>query len=378
VHRRGLFLCLLFALPAGLAPVPATAQTSGTPARPSAQYLPFKRLREGIKGGFHWDNEWVNNLSGGVQNGSAFDSVFQGGLAVQTGALGLWRSGQIQASVLGIRSGQPSTKYVGDVQGISNLEASPDSMRLYDLFLHQPLGRTTAMNAGIFDLNAYFNVTNAAGALLNASFGINPALTLNVPVSTYPQTGYGAMLAHRIGHWTLKTGLFQGDPAARGSPFTNGYLAIGEVGYHKPGNYPGRYHFGLWSYNQPRNGLGPHNDWGGYAVVEQVITRGPHPRTTLFLQLGHAPDRVNLATDYVAGGVDVHAPVASRPKDRFTLGFARVELRNLKPETSIEAAYIVFVSRHFFLEPDIQHVVHPGGDLPDATVITLRAHLEFY
>ncbi len=60
-----------------------------------------------------------------------------------------------------------------------------------------------------------------------------------------------------------------------------------------------------------------------------------------------------------------------------TTFIASARLRNRGVETAYEITYLMALSRHVSLQPDVQYVANPGGEYPAATVATLRLHVGF-
>lgn len=333
--------------------------------------------------GLHIDGEGVSNLDGGLRRGTAYTTVLHGALALDTEPLGGWAGGRLAVSAVHIASDQPSLNYVGDVQGVSNLAAAPAD-RLYQLWYRQQFDwQGLRVRGGLLDMNQNFVATDAASTLLNASFGMIPTLTGNVPVSTYPKPGVGLEGHLELDPWHVKLGVFQADPEHRDTLFSNGHLVVVETGYRVALPHVGSrsYTLGVWQFHQSDRQLGdiPSSDWGAYGLFE---THVPDSQTHVFLQLGAAPNAVNRVPYYLGAGFQIQGPLRRRAADMLTGGVAHAQLRGdaLDAETACELSYIIAVHRFVSLQPDLQYIVHPGGrtDVNNALVASLRLHLEFY
>jgi porin len=350
----------------------------------AARYALFQEELHALQLSLHLDTEAVSNLDGGLRSGTATDTVIHAAAALDTARLGLWNGGRLAASAIRIYSGQPSQDYVGDLQGVSNIEARP-ATRLYQFWYRQQfpwLGLRA--KAGLIDMNQDFVATDSAGRLLNASFGLIPSLSGNFPVSTYPRPGVGLEAAIAWRQWHLQTGLFQSDPADRASYFKQGHVLVAEAGYDRldGANWISRYKLGVWHY-ESEGGVAdlPSNDWGMYWIFEHNIVHHGRRSLDAFLQLGASPKSVNRVPYYLGAGFLMGAPFTGRPHDLFTAGVACARIRDASApaETSYELSYVASVNRHVSVQPDVQYVTHPSGsrEISPALVATIRLHLEF-
>lgn len=370
--------------------LPVCAQDA---ARDPADYVPAPARRPLLSeepGAFQWslhlDSEAVSEVGGGLRRGTVSDTVAHAAMAMDTHPLGLWAGGRLAASAVHIRSGLPSQGYVGALQAVSNFEAEP-ATRLYQLWYRQQFEWSDSqLKAGLIDLNQDFMAVDSAAALMNASFGLMPTLSSNVPASIYPKPGFGIEAASAWRSWQFQLGLFQPDPADRGSLFQHGHLLIGEAGYDRTvnGQLWGRYKLGIWQYRQSDTDLAqvPANDSGVYGIVEQTLWRQGARDLGLFVQTGASPRSANAVPYYLGTGLQLHAPFRRRPNDLFAAGVAHARVRgdNATAETVYELSYILRAHRFASLQPDLQYVRRPGGqaDVNNALVAILRLHLEFY
>lgn len=325
------------------------------------------------------DTEADSNRSGGIASGSAYDTVVHGGFAFDPEKLGWWSDGRFHVDITHIQSDGLSRRRVGDTQGVSNLEAA-SANRLYSAWYEHKLGDHGAYRLGIIDLNAYFDVTEAAGGLMNSSFGVFPTISANIPASIYPKPGYGAM-AESTGHrWQFRAGVFQGDPRDRSSVWNRGRMIVAEAARSNPGRFGGLYKLGAWQYRNPQAAASdaPSHTWGLYGVVVQPISRqAPYRDSRLFVQLGANPGGNDNVPYYLGFGADFFNPISGRPKDRISVGVARAWLTQGRAETTYEITYLYRLNRWLYLQPDLQYVHSPSGVLPNALVALLRAHFEF-
>ena len=192
-------------------------------------------------------SEYLNNLSGGVKRGGAYDGVTQFGLVVDTEkAFGL-SGGTFNASGLQIHGSSLSQRNLLTLQSVSGIEAD-DTTRLWELWYQQSLpGGKMDVKVGQQSLDQEFMVSQYANLFMNATFGwsVLPSIDLPAGGPAYPLSSLGVRVRTRISDaLTVLAGVFDGNPAgsdggdpqkqnAHGTNFNlhNGALFIGEVQY---------------------------------------------------------------------------------------------------------------------------------------------------
>ena len=242
--------------------------------------------------------DFVTNHSGGLKKaGSGVDTSISY-LAntdltaeLDTEAAGLWKGGTFFVYLLNNHGANPSEFYIGDLQIVSNIETK-DATRLYELWYehHFDLYDTDlSILIGQHDLNSEFNLTEYGLLFTHSSFGIQPDISANVPVSIFSV----AAPAFRL-KWEptdsihFMAAVYDGDP---GAPDVNrsgmrwrlsseeGFMYIYEMGYHfgdpeDSQTFPGSYKLGYWhhtaEFNDVRdtdaneNPLEHHKNYGMY------------------------------------------------------------------------------------------------------------------
>ena len=137
-------------------------------------------------------------------------------------------------------NGNSISDLVGDLQGISNIEAHRGAEILEGwLELISPIG--LGLKGGILDSNGDFDSIEPAQFFINSSHGIGPDLSsvgANGP-SIFPETGLGAIAFFEEKKWSIKLGAF--DPLTRASgselnkasnfdwDFSDGVLMVSEL-----------------------------------------------------------------------------------------------------------------------------------------------------
>jgi porin len=157
---------------------------------------------------------------------------------------------------------------------------------------------------------------------------------------------------------------------------------------------------------EPPLPLNHSGNWGIYGVIDQMLWRGDGRSISVFVRAGASPSDRNLISRYIDGGVGFKGLFASRPDDTLTLGVAHSKISkdaaaldndilalNGPPfpirnaETVFEASYIMQLAPWWTLQPDVQYIRRPGGNVPDpnngsktvgnATIIGARTTINF-
>jgi porin len=360
---------------------------------------------------FSYGGELVGNAAGGVRRGAAFAGAAGAQATLQLEPLAGWHGASLFVFVLGTHGGAPSG-LVGDVQGVSNLQAPP-AVRLEEAWLQQNLlaGRVSWL-AGRYDLNTEFYRLQSGALFLNSSFGIGPEFAQSGAAgpSIYPNTAAGSRVDVKpSANVVVRAAVLDGVPVdrpgggvrlfARG----DGALLVGElavvarpdtagmprhrrfaIGRGSTRPYAAKLAVGGWYYTArfpdlsatlPSGAPVPHRgSRGAYLIADRTLwaAKDGGPGTlTAFLQLGLGDGRVNQVAAYAGGGLTLAAPIAGRPLD--ALGLAVAAARNGSHfaaatdaagpggETTVELTYAAQLGSWLSLQPDAQYVIHPGG-----------------
>lgn len=373
----------------------------------------------------------VGNVAGGVEQGARY-----AGLAGAQGALDLdrlagWGGASFFVMGLFVHGDQPS-ELVGDLQGVSNLEA-PSGLRLEEAWLQQNFLRNRAsVLLGQYDLSTEFYRLQSGALFLNSSFGTGPEFGLSGSEgpSIYPYTSLGARAEYKpMERSVVRVAVMDGEPVIRpeGSPgvfsSADGLLLVGEAawltrpdtgapvprerrfqigrGLVRP--YGGKVAVGGWYYTRTFADLSDtlpdgspverQGSYGVYGIADQEIWRdgkGSARAVMLFGQLGFADPKVNQVAGYLGGGITLVAPFKGRAQDEVGLGVAaarigshykrsqeRLGLDVSGGETAIELTYLFQLAGWCAIQPDVQYVIDPGAlrSVPDAFVLGLRVAL---
>jgi porin len=127
-----------------------------------------------------------------------------------------------------------------------------------------------------------------------------------------------------------------------------------------------------------------------YGVIDQILWRaggGDRRELDFFLRASAGPGDRNLIDRYFDTGLTLKAPLASRPDDTLGLGFsfARIspqaswEERDVQAatgtpvpiqnfEAAIELTYKMQITKAWSFQPDLQYIIHPGGNISDPAI----------
>ncbi len=324
-----------------------------------------------------WDALQV--AAGGLEQKSA-------GLASVTAAYGMnWgRRHHFQASLLGNYGGDPSG-FVGDIQGVSNINA-PDTATLFDLwYQHRFANEQVSALIGLQDYNAAFSVLSAGQDLLNASFGIGPDIAQS-GTSLFPVTSLGALVQWLGDHHYVLTSVFDGVAGDPDNPRGTQVKLSGNdglfsgiewgLGQLEAGD---KLALGLWHSSAPTadvlTGDAVDSTYGGYALAQKQGSGWQ-----LFMQLGIADTSVNTISRYLGAGLRFET--LWQTGDALSLGIAHARVNPLlrerdgqtAAETAIEVTYALDALKTLRIQPDVQYIINPGFDqaLKNAWVLGVR------
>jgi porin len=135
--------------------------------------------------------------------------------------------------------------------------------------------------------------------------------------------------------------------------------------------------------NDPPLPFNHRENWGLYGVIDQMLWRGNGRSVSVFVRAGASPSDRNLVSRYVDGGIGLKGLFPGRPDDTLTLGVAHSKISKdaaaldldilaldgppfpiRSAETVFEASYIMQLAPWWSLQPDVQYIVKPGGNVP--------------
>lgn len=369
-------------------------------------------------------SDFLGNVSGGLQRGTAYDGLFELQGDFDMGRLVGWEGGKIHVSGYAIQGHGLSEKDIGNLLTVTSVEAEP-GFRLGELYIQQDLlGDKVTLKVGQILADQNFAIINTASLFVNSTFGWPGLFAVDLPGGgpAYPFAVPGAQLIVRPDDaWTLQAAIFNGNPTGSdpngnanglGFPIGDRVLAIVEAAYAYtpdkgvPG-LPGTYKLGAWydseqfdSLSTAANGVsladpaasgGPERLDGSfaiYAIADQTLWQEPGSTDnglSGFARVAVAPqqDR-NTIGWYFDAGLAYKGPFKGRDNDTVGIAFAYASMSSdladqaraenslsgtpgpiPQSEAVIEASYQAAVTPWFSLQPFFQYVIRPGGNAPD-------------
>ncbi len=302
-----------------------------------------------------------------------------------------------------------SSTAVGDVQGISNIEAAP-AVRLYELWAEWQVGEGASWRAGLYDLNSEFDAIDTASLFVNPSHGIAPDFSqsgLNGP-SIFPVAALAVRWRQQWGAWQWQLAALEGIPGdatdwrRSGVRFTpgEGALLVAEAG--REVGEGTRLALGTWRYTARFDHLeqqapdgSPVRVAGGRGAY--LLLEGGLPVPALaragwrgFLRLGTADPRVHATGSYLGAGVVREGGLLGRSGESMGLALACAQsgaawrrtlaAQGIQPaarECNLELAWRVPVTRWLTLQPDLQYVGGVGYDRSAPRALAAGLRFEF-
>jgi porin len=367
----------------------------------------------GIELGISYIGETFGTLTGGVKRGVVYEGQFGMSLDVDLDKLAGWPAAKAHVNAIDIHGRGPSANLLGgNLMTVSNIEALP-TVRLYTLWLEQGLfDDRVSLRVGQIAGDNEFIISNTAGALINGTFGW-PLLTAadttgGGPAYPLPQPGV-RLQVKPAPDLTVRGAVFSGNPRGQGCvdnpqicnphgttfSLSGGTLWLGELEFaanadKAAAGLPGTYKLGAWretgAFPDQFNGALTHpGDWGIYGIADQMVWRRPGTEDqglSVFMRMGGAPSDRNLVSWYADGGFGFKGVLADRPDDVLTLGIAFGQISGdasaadrladpLTPvrdhEAVVELNYSARIAGGWTLQPDLQYVIHPGGNVASPT-----------
>ncbi len=288
-----------------------------------------------------------------------------------------------------------SSRYSGDLQTVSNIDALP-AARLFEAWTrYTSIDGRWDSTFGLINLNGLFDVQPVGTPFLNSSAGIGPDYSQTAP-SIFPISGLGATGEWRMTYdTTLRGGLFDGLP---GDPNHQTVFVAVHLRPNDGLNHvvelehrfdQGLFKLGQWGYTVAtprwegdRTGL----KQGYYGqLVWRFLDENADASQGLqgWVRAGRASDDTLKIDRYVGAGLNYTGYFEGRDSDQMGIAVMQAHLGQLyRPvvqavrttETTVELTYKAFVSDHLIAQPDVQMIRNPGaaGHLKDALVVGLR------
>lgn len=281
---------------------------------------------------------------------------------------------------------------VGDIQGVSNIEAERDNI-LASLWLEQYLfDDTLRLKVGKLDANNEFAFAENASDFLNSSMGFSPTIFV---LPTFPDPAYAVVAelfateesSLRVGVHDgagaegIRTGRrgpesFLGDPAD--------LFLIGQVGTSWQEGVlgrPGRLGVGTWQHTgrfERFRGGTKRQTRGYFLVLEQSVAVVDVSEVQGYLQAGTADESVSVIRTHLGAGAVWSGFAGGRERAGFGatwVEFSRVAGFDDPYELALELFTAFPVTPWLAIQPDIQYVIQPGGTRRNENALVLGLRL---
>ena len=365
-----------------------------------------------VVSGTYYGEAFVN--SGGFNQGGKYDGVLDLALDVDMHKLGFWKGLCFHTNGFQIHGQSITASNIGSLMPVSSLEATP-ATRLFELWLEQHMfNDKLAVKVGQLAADTEFILSEGGGFFLNGTWGWPSITAADMPSGgpAYPLATPGVRVAVTPNdNMALLVGVYNGDPAppcASDDPqvcnndgldfeLDDPPLLMVEGAYkYNQDRLAGTIKLGGWNhfgtFEHQRFSAGGNliavtgepgrpldNDWGLYAIIDQLIWRLPgseDPKGVgVFARFIGAPEDRNLVDFYFDGGFTFSGMIRARPDDSFAIGFAYTGIsdqvkafdidsgspvgRNY--EALLEICYTMQLTTGWTIQPDFQYFWQPGG-----------------
>jgi len=313
------------------------------------------------------------NTHGGIKTGALYLGYGELGVEINP-----WKNGQFNFTIASTHGGEPSAELVGDWQVFDNIEAGNHIFALNAWYSHT-VNKVT-LKAGLQDVNDSYSACDAAGNMLNTSFGGNQVLLSGGNVPTMPNNGLGINAKWQVNNaLTWQAGIFDGGAIDLddGNRFnlkhklssSKGYVIVTEGAFNpndalllKVGAF---YHTGF-------------ENNGYYASCEKLFQMQGERTINAFVTGGYAPRATDAVNASITCGATLTSLFSNSGADTLCAGLATVHLDGYRWETALELNYRYQLGDHFFVSPDLQWIINPMGapEARNALATTLRLGFE--
>ena len=362
------------------------------------------------------------STAGGLKRGATYSGRLDIELDLDTDKIAGLAGGTLHANMFQIHGRDLSGYYIGNFLSIDDIGGQPTTL-LYELWYEQKFGDKLALRVGQQGIDVEFLTSNYAGNFINATFGWPglPTEDLADGGPAYPlATPAVRVKLDPTRNWSILAAAFDGEPAGpcsddpetcdrsgvdfrvsdpplvivesqirinqgASAPLLPGTLKLGAFEHF--GHFTNQ-HFGTddvpsapgANTNIPL-ALSPGT--GLYAIIDQQILRVPGDDPTngigVFARIIYAPSTRSPVTLYADGGFSALGLVPGRSDDLFGVAAAigKISASAIRagetpgdltaPARSVEAIIEVTYQAQLIpgiaLQPTVQYIIHPDGDL---------------
>jgi porin len=376
---------------------------------------------DGFRPYLNLTTEVFGNVAGGARRGSAYEDLVEIGLDTDLERTVGWTGALVHVNGYLTHGRGVSAHFLGNnYLTVSNIEADRGD-RLFDFWLQQTLLKgALSIRVGQIAASDEFFVSRSAALFLNGSYGWPAIMSANLPSGgpNYPLATPGFRVTYAAtDRLSVKIAAFNGDPAGRGAGaplardpsgtafrLDGGTFLIGELSLrgaaaeNNPAAYS-EYKIGAWyhtstfadvagdaqgrSLADPASSAVPayhHGNGGVYVIADRVFAQNGdgHP-VTAFVRASLVPNDRNVISTFVDAGATIPG---LRKNDLAGIAFTYARMsdsirtydrdarRFLDPmrairnfEGNIELTYQASIAPWWIVQPDVQIVIHPGGNI---------------
>ena len=385
--------------------------------------------KSGIEITLNYIGETLAVLSGGLHRRTSYEGRLEFSIDTDLEKLIGWTGGSTHVTVFQIHNGgRNAADHVGSIADPSNIDALATTRLFTAWFQQGATDGPFSVRIGQLAADDEFITSPTAGGLINGTFGWAGVLAANMTNGgpAYPLATPGVRVQVKpTEELAVLAAVFTGDPAGRNCndnpqacnkhgttfSFAGGALWMGELQYavnqgKQAAGLAGVYKLGTWyattdfadqhygldalgnvvSLADPTvvNPLNHRGDWGFYGVADQMVWRGRESSLNLFVRGGFSPSDRNLISYYVDGGAGFKGLLPGRADDVLTFGVAYAKISRdaaaldqdtlalagppypiRDKEVVFELSYQAQIAPWWIVQPDLQYIVHPGGNVPD-------------
>jgi porin len=362
--------------------------------------------------------EVLGNPLGGLKQGTHFDGLLDVYMNADFERMAGWKGLCFHANGYQIHGTSITAQDLGSIVRASNIEAFP-STRLDEFWFEQKLlNDLISVRFGALAVDTEFLIAHSAGAFIDSTFGWPTISSVNLPFGgpNYPFASPGVRVSVEPNdHFKLMIDVSDDNPIGPcpnnldpGQCNTNGLefrlndppllLVEADYAYDKNRGLPGTIKLGGWKdfgkfdgqrfdgALQGTTGANPLLDDSSYAiygVINQTIYRLPDQSNgkgiSVFARVVGSPSDRNPINAYADGGIVFTGMIARRPNDVFGIGVAYTGISDDAStferddglsvignhEVLLEMSYTAELRPGWTLQPDLQYIWNPGGNVPD-------------
>lgn len=340
-----------------------------------------------------WTGEQWSNVSGGMERGTMWNSLFTMGFEQDfSRLLKVENAGRFGVSAFYNANSHKGGRYFDSLYSAPSNIFSGDMIRVFEIFYANSFDTeigTFSFRVGQLAADEDFMGMDYADLFLNSNFGAIPAVAGallhngNIAFSQYANATLGAVVSYENGGFDVTLGVYNGsagDDVSSNNGFD--YDLEGAAFWYQLGyNYEiaglagrvqfgGNYHSGRFE-NFATGGTG-RNFYSFFLGIQQdVLNNGDgDPVLGLYARFACAPeDEISENTVYMEGGLNWFAPIPGRDDDVFGIGVSSMYMGGdareasggelTRYQTVVETTYRVQFTPAISLQPSFQVYFNP-------------------